>query len=83
MRPDALLFGESQSRIIVTAAKEHVREIEKKGGDMKVPVKVIGKVGGKRFVVKHASADLINVKIEVMAEAWGKAISRSLDEGDR
>ena len=47
IRPDALLFGETQSRIIITVTPENVKALEDAAKTMNTPVKVIGKVGEK------------------------------------
>ena len=59
IRPDALLFGETQSRIIITVTPENVKALEDAAKTMNTPVKVIGKVGGERLVIRHKSAALL------------------------
>jgi phosphoribosylformylglycinamidine synthase len=47
MRPDALLFGESQSRVILSCSKDAVEKIRKIALKFKAPFCVIGKTGGR------------------------------------
>ena len=47
MRLDALLFGESQSRIILSCSKDSVEKIRKIALEFKAPFCVIGKTGGR------------------------------------
>ena len=82
IRPDALLFGETQSRIIITVEKNNAGNIEKMGRNMNTPVKVIGRVRGDRLLVKQRAKVLIDMLVEDMAEAWGKAIPRSIGEAE-
>ncbi len=80
IRPDALLFGETQSRIIITVNSENVKALEDAAKKMNTPVKVIGKVGGERLVIRHKSAVVIDLAVEDMADTWRKAIPGYLGE---
>lgn len=74
MRADALLFGESQSRIIVSVkgkSLNRLREIAEKEG---APMQVIGEVGGARFVVQP----MIRLPVEELKAIWGSALERRL-----
>ncbi|MBI3753437.1 MAG: phosphoribosylformylglycinamidine synthase II, partial [Deltaproteobacteria bacterium] len=74
MRRDALLFGESQSRIIVSLAQEGVSKIMSIAENHSVPAIVIGKVGGKRLKVDG----LIDVSVDDLKTAWKGSIERLL-----
>ena len=52
IRVDALLFGETQSRIIITVSPERVKELEGVARNSGTPFTVIGKVGGERLVIR-------------------------------
>ena len=74
MRTDALLFGESQSRIIVSIEGKklnRLREIAEKEG---APMQVIGEVGGTRFVVQP----MIRLPVEELKTIWGNALEKRL-----
>ncbi|MFQ5851765.1 MAG: phosphoribosylformylglycinamidine synthase subunit PurL [Candidatus Binatia bacterium] len=74
MRGDALLFGESQSRIIVSVKEKdlhRLREISAKEG---APTQVIGEVGGAHFVVQP----MIRLPVEELRAIWGSALERRL-----
>ena len=49
IRKDALLFGETQSRIVVTVAEGNLSEFNKVVAKYMAPVAVIGRVGGGDF----------------------------------
>jgi phosphoribosylformylglycinamidine synthase len=75
MRADALLFGESQSRIIVSIKERdlgRLREIATREG---VPMQVIGEVGGSRFVVQR----LIQLPVEELKSIWSSSLERRLN----
>ncbi|MFQ5904010.1 MAG: AIR synthase related protein, partial [Candidatus Binatia bacterium] len=74
MRGDALLFSESQSRIIVSIKERdlgRLREIATRGG---VPIQVIGEVGGSRFVVQP----FIQLPVEELKSIWASGLERRL-----
>lgn len=79
LRDDILLFGETQSRVIVSLAKENLHMLEKIAGDRQAPVKVIGWVTDEDFVINvvrdRGTVNLINLKVWEMEEIW----SRQLD----
>lgn len=79
MRDDVLLFGETQSRVIVSLAKENLHMLEKIAGDRQAPVKVIGWVTDEDFIIDvvrdRETKNLINLKVWEMEEIW----SRQLD----
>ena len=80
IRADALLFGETQSRIIITAASDKVAEIERIGEITDTPIKVIGRVGGERLIIRRKSDVLIDLPVRDIADTWRKAIPRYLGE---
>jgi phosphoribosylformylglycinamidine synthase subunit PurL len=51
MRPDAALFGESQSRIVVSLAPEHWPALETTARRHGVPLYRLGETGGDRVVI--------------------------------
>ncbi len=75
IRPDAFLFGETQSRIIVTVgdkkALERLREICDGYG---VPVSLIGVTRGRRIRVN----DLVDIPIQRIMEVWESALEDRL-----
>jgi phosphoribosylformylglycinamidine synthase len=66
IRPDALLFGESQSRILVSAFPEKLPEIEKMAKQAQVPFEKIGVVTGDRLVIHP----YISLPVSELASAW-------------
>ena len=76
LRPDALLFGESASRVIVTVAPENVETMLTIARELGAPAKKIGTVGGRMLVVNQLLAvDLAELKdkwLETYPKLFGK-----------
>ncbi len=76
-RPDALLFGESPSRIIVSldpADREKAGRIAREAG---APFHVIGRVGGERLRMSGG----IDLPLAEIHAAWREGLARALREG--
>ena len=54
MRPDALLFGETQNRVVITVASADAGRVLKQASLLGVPAARIGVVGGDALVVRTA-----------------------------
>ncbi len=80
IRVDALLFGETQSRIIITVSPERVKDLEGVARNSGTPFTVIGKVGGERLVIRHKSSAVIDMPVDRMADKWRKAMPGYLGE---
>jgi phosphoribosylformylglycinamidine synthase len=72
VRADALLFGESQSRIIVSCSSDKQSKVEKILKKHNVPYQIIGKVGGKELKINN----LIRLPIDSVYSPWKSAIPR-------
>ena len=72
MRIDAFLFGETQSRAIVTVKQHHLSKVQAIARTTGVPMREIGTVGGQRLRV--GSPDLpkpwIDVDVNIMYGVW-------------
>ncbi len=66
MRPDALLFGETQSRIIVSLDERNIQRLTGIAEDFGTPCKIIGHVGGDRLVIHP----WIDVSLEEIEKEW-------------
>ncbi len=76
MRGDALLFGESQSRIIVSVREKDLNRLREIAAKEAAPIQVIGAVGGTRFVVQP----MIRLPVEDLKAVWGGALERRLNQ---
>ena len=70
IRGDALLFSESQSRIIVSLAEENIGKLQEVAARHKVPMQVIGSVGGTRYIIQP----LVQVAVEDLKSAWSTGL---------
>ena len=70
IRVDALLFGESQSRIIVSFPEEFTDQIEDLALSYPVGFLLLGKTGGKYFTVNINGREYIKQKIESIKNIW-------------
>ncbi|MDD5218351.1 MAG: phosphoribosylformylglycinamidine synthase subunit PurL [Candidatus Omnitrophica bacterium] len=76
LRMDALYFGETQSRAIVSVKPEHKEYLIKLAQKHSVPVFQIGVVGGQTLVI----GDLINLRVDEMAGIYQTAIPRRMSK---
>ena len=65
-RWDACLFGETQSRIVVSVDNAKVGELLDLAGQRQVPASVLGTVGGDRFIF----GGKLDVGLQEAAQAW-------------
>ena len=74
LRPDAILFGESQGRIVVSFAPEKRVRLEDEARSAGVDFGVIGKVGGSNFKVEINGKEYIRQSIEVLSDIWRNSL---------
>ena len=74
IRHDACLFGESQSRILVSFPENNREAVEEKARIMKVPFAVIGKVGGDSLVVNVNEEEFIREEVATLKKLWMGAL---------
>ena len=73
-RWDAALFGEDQSRIVVSLSAERQADLERVCHEEGSPWTVLGHVGGGSLSI----APHLDVSVEDMAEAWGGGLERAI-----
>jgi phosphoribosylformylglycinamidine synthase len=78
IRTDALLFGESQSRVILTTAAADVEKLKAVAAKHGVPFNVIGKTGGGSLVIKANGAVLVDSQVADLKKLWQEAIPKLL-----
>lgn len=76
IRTDALLFGESQSRIIVSIVKEDIAKFMTIIDKYRIPAVVIGKVLGERLKING----LVDISIEELKMTWKGQLERLLKD---
>ena len=73
-RTDAVLFGESQSRILVSCAPEDMEKIL----DAAIPIDVLGMTGGQSLKINTSRGEL-SWDIARLRDVWWNAIGRLMD----
>jgi phosphoribosylformylglycinamidine synthase subunit PurL len=74
IRGDALLFSESQSRIIVSLKEENVGRLNEIAARHGVPAQAIGTVGGTRFIIQP----LLQLPVEELKTIWSTGLTARL-----
>jgi len=76
IRTEALLFGESQSRILISFSEGSLLKIKSLAQQAGVPFTVLGRVMGRKFQVKIDGNEIINEDIAVLHDIWQHTLSR-------
>jgi phosphoribosylformylglycinamidine synthase len=76
IRTDCLLFGETQSRVIVSCSSADEAQIELVLSESGLPYAKIGKVGGDRLKIE----DLIDIPLEPMHRAFYEAMTDFMEQ---
>ena len=79
IRTDAMLFGESQSRIILSCKEKSINKIKKIAKKRKTSLQVIGSTGGNKFVISDNDNKLIDLSLEKLQNTWANALRRDID----
>jgi phosphoribosylformylglycinamidine synthase subunit PurL len=74
IRGDALLFSESQSRIIVSLQEKDLGQLQEIASGHGVPLQVIGAVGGSRLSIQP----ILQLPIDELRSIWSSALSDRL-----
>lgn len=77
-RDDIILFGESQSRILLSVPEDRLSELERMAFQRKVPYSVLGTVEGGELAI----VDRVELRVEVLGRAYRNALSRYLEVSD-
>jgi len=74
VRNDAFLFGESQSRILISFSAKNRLAVEAKAKAMEVPFVFIGKVGGDSLIVDLNGKEFIREEVSHLKQLWFGAL---------
>jgi len=78
IRSDWLLFGEEQSRVVVSVAPENLNRALDFFKKRTIPAKVIGKVGGIRGIIRHKERELVNISVKEAKLIYETALEKKL-----
>jgi phosphoribosylformylglycinamidine synthase II len=76
-RLDALLFGETQSRVVISCKALDAVKVVERAKLMGVPAVQIGKVGGDKLTVKTAAGEF-SAPLTELHDAWWNSIARAM-----
>jgi phosphoribosylformylglycinamidine (FGAM) synthase-like enzyme len=77
LRLDALLFGESQSRVVITCKPLDAVKVVERAKLMGVPAARIGTVGGDKLTVKTSQGEF-SAPLTELHDAWWNSIARAM-----
>jgi len=77
VRLDALLFGETQSRVVISCKALDAVKVVERAKLMGVPAVQIGKVGGDKLTVKTASGEF-SAPLTELHDPWWNSIARAM-----
>ena len=75
IRTDALLFGETQSRILISLEEKQKDAFKLLARKRKVPCSVIGKTGGESIFIEHLGKKIIDIPIQKVYSLWKHSLS--------
>jgi len=78
IRADALLFGESQSRIVLSCSKDSAEKIRKIALESKAPFCVIGKTGGRVLRILNGREEMIYLSLGKLYEEWSGSLKKEI-----
>ncbi|MCJ7579631.1 MAG: AIR synthase related protein, partial [Candidatus Aminicenantes bacterium] len=74
IRADSLLFGETQSRILVTTPSHHLSGLLDLAKEVGVVARKIGETGGTKIKIGLQNETLIDLDVQTVYKAWKQAI---------
>ena len=77
LRLDALLFGESQARVVISVAADAAVKVIERAKIMGVPARRLGTVGGDSLTIKTASAEF-HWALGGLHDTWWNTIARAM-----
>jgi phosphoribosylformylglycinamidine synthase II len=84
LRKDAVLFGESQSRVVLSAKPVHRQAILDRATQYRVPAEVIGSISGSRLIMyvgdEHSTEKVIDQPVATLHDRWAFSLERTVHE---
>lgn len=74
LRPDVLLFGESQSRVLVSLPAASLPQLQALANDINIPYTVLGEVGGSALTITN----YLQLPVERLQHEWQTALAQQL-----
>lgn len=84
LRKDSVLFGESQSRVVVSAKPVHRQPILDQARRFGIPIEVMGTVTGDRLIVsvgdEGTTETVIDQPVAMLRDRWACSVERELNQ---
>ncbi|CCQ93121.1 phosphoribosylformylglycinamidine synthetase II [[Clostridium] ultunense Esp] len=80
LTPEAALFSESQSRVLLSVRCEDVDEVKRLAASFKVPVTHLGTTGGDRFILRIRGEKILDLPLSRVEETWKGGLSCLMSE---
>ena len=77
LRLDALLFGETQSRVVISCQARDTVKVVERAKLMGVPTMSIGSVGGDKLSIKSMSGEF-SARLTELHDVWWNSIARAM-----
>ncbi|HXS69272.1 MAG TPA: AIR synthase-related protein, partial [Candidatus Polarisedimenticolia bacterium] len=77
VRLDALLFGETQARVVISVAALNTGKVLAQAKILGVPATVIGKVGGTTLQIKSGEQSF-SASVAELHDGWWNSIARAM-----
>ena len=77
-RPDALLFGEDQGRVVLSLRPQSLEKVKALSKEYGVPFQVMGTVGGDTLEISWPQGKL-EVTIQELRDAWNRGLTEFLE----
>src|SRR6266542_3643484 len=77
VRLDALLFGETQSRVVISSPPHHAAKILAQAKILEIPATKLGAVGGSQLQIKTAERELA-WDLPELHDLWWNSIARAM-----
>lgn len=77
IRLEALLYGETQTRVVISVAEKAVAKVISLAESLGVPARQIGRVGGQHLRIKAGARDL-SWAVAELHDGWWNAIARAM-----
>ena len=74
LRPDSLLFGESQSRVVLSLSPDKLPALQALAEQKNVPFRVIGRTGGDRLQIFIDGNQYVDQTVAELQSAWREGI---------
>src|SRR5215831_14062201 len=79
LSPEALLFAETPSRIVLSAPDHYLLRIREIATEFDAPVAVIGRTGGDRIEIRIHNSSVIDRPLTEVEKAWRAVLPSLLD----